>query len=60
MCCVVSAIAKLDEEQIQAPDLGDDMLERVVRARRIRLEELLCEQDSSFDRRDRLAQLAYH
>jgi hypothetical protein len=37
MSCVVSSIAKLDEQQIQAPDLSDDLLERFIRADRIRL-----------------------
>src|SRR4029077_8331271 len=59
MGCIVSGIAELDELQIQARDLVHDLLERVDRAGRIRVQQSLREQNISVDGRDRLAQLEH-
>ncbi len=48
MSRVVSSIAKLDEQQIQPPYLSNDLLERLIRPGRIRLQESLREQDAAF------------
>src|SRR4051812_15259578 len=59
MRCVMGAVAKLDQEEIHASYLIGDLLQGLARASWVGFQKSLREEDTTRDRRQRLAQLAH-